>query len=235
MDTLERTPRRTLRAQPLRRPLTLVAQVTEHVRRSIVEAEWRLGEYLSEERIASALGVSRTPVREALTALQTQGLVNIQPQRGTYVFCPTAGEVAGLCEFRMLMECQAVALCLARSKDTTLDHLRRANQAMHDAAGQKNVLAYSQADSMLHSTLFDHCGNQYIAEAYRLMASRFDALRNHLSSLSVRACPSPTDEHEQIIEAFSAGDLSRVQSLLSIHIFKMSDRYASALEAKSLP
>ena len=63
--------RRTLRQQPIERPPTLVAIVTERVRQSIVDGEFKLGEFISEDRVATSLQVSRTPVREALTA---QGL-----------------------------------------------------------------------------------------------------------------------------------------------------------------
>lgn len=234
-DTPATGNRRSLKRQPLSRPPTLVARVTEHVRQCIVDTEYRLGEAISEERIAASLEVSRTPVREALSALHMQGLVVIQPQRGTFVFLPTESEVAELCEFRMLMECRAMALCLARNKQATLERLRAANAAMHEAALRGDTLEFSRADSRLHNTLFELCGNQYLAQAYGWMASRFEALRNHLSQSVSQTQPGPVKEHEEIIEAFGAGDLQHAENLLSVHIFKMKDRFAAALASNALP
>lgn len=226
---LPRSDRRALRSQPLVRPPTLVARVTEHARRCIVEGEWRLGEYISEDRIAASLGVSRTPVREALTALQMQGLVNIQPQRGTFVFLPTESEVVALCEYRMLMECKAMSLAIARDKDKTLAALIEANQGMKDAAAAGDRLGYGKYDAAFHNALFNHCGNQYFAESYALMSARFDALRNFLSGGLSSHTPSPADEHDQIIGALRAGDVGRAESLLTTHVLKMSDRFAAAM------
>jgi len=158
-----------------------------------------------------------------------QGLVNIQPQRGTFVFLPTETEVEALCEYRMLMESRAMSLCLARNKDRTLAALVAANQGMRQAAESNDRLAYGKSDAAFHNALFDHCGNRYFAESYALMSSRFDALRNFLSGGLRASSPSPADEHDEIIVAFRAGDLTRAESLLSTHILKMSARFAAAM------
>lgn len=228
--TSDKPGRRPLRHQPMARPPTLVARVTEHVRRCIVEGEWKLGEYISEERIASSIEVSRTPVREALTALQMQGLVTIQPQRGTFVFLPTQEEVVVLCEFRKIMECQAMSLCLEKSQEPTLAALRAANADMQAAAARGDRLNYGKSDAAFHNVFFNNCGNRYFAEAYYLMSGRFDALRNFLSGSLSRAHPSPADEHEDIIHAFAEGAFERTETLLARHVLAMSGRFAAAME-----
>jgi DNA-binding GntR family transcriptional regulator len=228
-------PRRALRKQLIERPPTLVAIVTERVRKSIVEGEFKLGEYISEDRVATSLGVSRTPVREAMTGLQLQGLVNIQPQRGTFVFLPTADEAAAMCEFRMIVECRAMALSLARDKERALERLRACNQDMADALERGDGVASAHADSAFHNVLFAYCGNKYLAAAYALLSPQIDALRNHLSRTVARNRPTAFGEHQEIIDAFGASDLSRAESLLSMHIFKMRGHYAEALETKVLP
>ncbi|WP_082702613.1 MULTISPECIES: GntR family transcriptional regulator [Burkholderiales] len=233
--TSDKTVRRPLRHQPMARAPTLVARVTEHVRRCIVEGEWKLGEYISEERIASSIEVSRTPVREALTALQMQGLVTIQPQRGTFVFLPTQEEVVVLCEFRKIMECQAMSLCMEKSAAATLAALRAANVEMQAAAARGDRLTYGKSDADFHNVFFDNCGNRFFAEAYYLMSGRFDALRNFLSGNLSRANPSPADEHEDIIDAFASGKLEDTQALLSSHVLAMSGRFATAMASGASP
>ncbi|MDB5779374.1 MAG: GntR family transcriptional regulator [Polaromonas sp.] len=219
----------------LTRPPSLVAMVTDRLRRSIIDGEYRLGESVSEDKLASAFGVSRTPVREALTALQLQGLINIQPQRGSFVFLPSEEEVHALCEFRMIMEGRAMALSLARNKDRTLAQLREANTLMEDAIARNDPLALTHGDTDLHNALFDNCGNQYLAQAYALMSGRIATLRTHLSSQQQTVGRNSIEEHRDILEAFSAGDLGRAENLLSVHIFRMRERYTQALAAKTLP
>jgi DNA-binding GntR family transcriptional regulator len=68
---------------------SLTARVTDRLRRAILDGELELGDALSEDKLATTLGVSRSPVREAFTALESQGL-SIRPQRGSYVFLPEA-------------------------------------------------------------------------------------------------------------------------------------------------
>lgn len=75
-------------------PKSLVTIVEERLRNAIIDAEMGFGESLSEEALSEALGVSRTPVREALARLQLQGLVTIVPKKGTFVFAPTEEDVA---------------------------------------------------------------------------------------------------------------------------------------------
>ena len=86
------------------RPRSLAATVADRLRQAIIDADLALGSELSEVGLATRLGVSRTPVREALTLLQQQGLVNIIPQRGTYVFFPTEQDIIDLCEYRIVLE-----------------------------------------------------------------------------------------------------------------------------------
>lgn len=204
--------------------------VTERLKRAILDAEFKLGEALSEDRLAAALGVSRTPVREALNALQLQGLIHIAPQRGSYVFQPSQGDVAELCEFRMMMEGRAIALCHARAKDAALAALRKANDDMEKAEAANDHLASAYADSDFHTALFDYCGNQYLTKAYGLISGRIATLRTHLLMPQVGIRADSINEHVQIIEAFEAGDLFRAEAVLSAHIFKMRERFQHGIE-----
>jgi DNA-binding GntR family transcriptional regulator len=83
----------TLNSSVLSRPPSLASLAEGRLREAIENAEFQLGESLSEDKLATFLGVSRTPVREALNSLSLQGLVEIFPQRGSYVFSPSGEEV----------------------------------------------------------------------------------------------------------------------------------------------
>ncbi len=223
METLEQDALLT----PVARRPSLAAIVTERIRASIMEAELPLGSIVSEDKLAARLGVSRTPVREALTALALQGLIVIQPQRGSFVFLPSADDIAELCEFRMMMETHALVLSHTRVKAETLEALQRANGAMAAALRDENPLASARADATFHEALFDGCGNKHLVQAYSLVSGRIGALRSNLLHPDDVRMDSMA-EHEQIVAAFAANDLLRAESVLSAHIFRMRERYATA-------
>ena len=112
-------PRSRAGAQPAQ-PRSLTALVTERIREAIVDGRFALGEALSELKLAAALNVSRTPVRDALTALQLQGLIDVRPQSGSFVFLPSEEDVAELAEFRRVLEMTALRFCFARRRDEAL-------------------------------------------------------------------------------------------------------------------
>ena len=194
-----------------------------------MDAELRLGEAVSEDRLAAALGVSRTPVREALTALQLQGLVNIVPQRGSFVFLPSEEDVAELCEFRMMIESRAISLCHARRREDTLAQLRQAEEAMERAESSADFLASAHADAAFHEALFKNCGNQFLTEAYGLVSGRIGALRSNCLQPVAGVRSGSMREHREIIDAFAAGDLLQAEAVLASHIFKMRERYSEAM------
>ena len=92
------------------RPPSLAETVLDRLRADIVRGALGLGELLSERVLAEKLGVSKTPVREALAQLRQEGLVRIVPQRGAYVFSLSAPEVIAICEFRQTLEAAALRM-----------------------------------------------------------------------------------------------------------------------------
>jgi DNA-binding GntR family transcriptional regulator len=90
----------TARTTRLERPKSLTELVKDHVRSRITNGELMMGEALSENVLAAQLGISKTPVREALLQLKLEGLVDIQPQRGSFVFSLAPEEAAEMCQYR---------------------------------------------------------------------------------------------------------------------------------------
>jgi DNA-binding GntR family transcriptional regulator len=217
------------RTQP--KPDSLTARGTERLRRAILEAELQLGEALSEDKLANALNVSRTPVREALTVLQAQGLIDIQPQRGSFVFVPSEADLVELCEFRRMIEVEALRLCFSRAREKTLRDLRNAVSAMDAARRARDQKASVRADSVFHDALLANCSNHYLVDAYRLVSGRVAALRAHRSSGAIQK--DANDEHHAIVDAVARNDLATAEAVLAAHVLKMRERYAVAIARQS--
>jgi DNA-binding GntR family transcriptional regulator len=207
---------------------SLATTAAERIRVAITSGALKLGESLSEEKLAQQLGMSRTPIREALTALQAQGLINIFPQRGSYVFKPDEQDVQALCEFRALTECRAMWLAHARDRDGTLAALKLAQERMAKAYAMGDYGASAAADAAFHDALLRGAGNPYLAQAYDIIGGQISAVRSML--LNPREIWSVSAaEHDDIIEAFSAADLTLAEAALSTHIMKMRTRYRATL------
>jgi DNA-binding GntR family transcriptional regulator len=220
-------------ANPPAEAAPLSVQVTERIRRAIQEGEIRLGEALSELKLAAALGVSRTPVREALNVLQVQGLIEIRPQSGSFVFMPSEEDVGELCLFRRVIEVTAIRLSYARRRDETLRQMREAVDAMDRALHAGDRLAMARADTAFHQRIAENSGNVYLINAYALISGRIAALRTHnLATIDALRNKAMT-EHRGIIAAFAKGDLDRAEAILDEHISRMRIDYCAALRRKA--
>jgi DNA-binding GntR family transcriptional regulator len=188
---------------------SLGARVTDRLRRAIIDGELELGDALSEDKLATALGVSRSPVKEAFALLEQQGLIDVQPQRGTFVFLPTHEDTVNLCEFRKTIEVEAVRLAMMRRRDETLNAMRAAAKDMIEACDAGDAL--------------ENCGNPYLVNAYHLVAGKVAALRSHRSSLPARKFSSA--EHLVIVELLETDRIPEALQHLSTHIMLMAERY----------
>jgi len=212
---------------------SLATQIASRLRQAIIEGELALGSQIPEESLAQSFGVSRTPVREALNQLQLQGLVQVRPQVGSFVFYPSADDVAGLCQFRCVIEPKAAELAYHHDKIGAVGAIEAAIGAMETALQQRDNVAYGRADTALHEAMFTHCGNAYLQESYKLAAGKIAALRTNLSSpIDVRN-PDSFAEHRRFLKLFLKGDFAAFEALTIVHVKGSGDTYVRALQARA--
>ncbi|MGO4711050.1 GntR family transcriptional regulator [Bradyrhizobium sp. 2TAF24] len=208
---------------------TLAHTIAERIRAAIVDAEFEFGEGLSEDTLAAAFEVSRTPVREALNILQMQDLVHIVPKSGTYVFTPKPEDIAELCDHRAGLEVQAVRLALAGGKTTELVRaLRAALERMSDAIRRDDLQEYGRADTDFHLAFFAACRNRYLERAYGQILGRVAALRTHLAIKAEGEPERSFRDHQTMIRLIGAKDTARLSRLLVAHILRTKANYLNA-------
>ena len=215
----------------IERPRSLVDVVEARLRDAIVNAELAFGEPITEEGLGAAFGVSRTPLREALARLELQGLVVVVPKKGTFVFAPTQRDVADLCEFRLMLEVNALKLCMAQDRDDALAAMKTALRAMEAADARGDRLSYARADTDFHEAFFRHCGNHFLVDAYRTVQGRVATIRTHLSVPLAKEQKRSFKEHKAIVKAFAAGDMSEIEAILRAHISRAESAYAARAAA----
>lgn len=211
----------------LARPKSLRELALEHLRESIVDGSLKMGEILSERRISEELGVSKSPVREALAQLRDEGLVSIEPQKGARVFSLSEPEVSQICDFRQAIESAAFELALARDRAGLASEMRRVVSEMEQAREKGNEKSYLALDTSFHHLIFTHSGNDYLTASYSRYIGKIAALRTHLSKLPQHTELS-FDEHKGIALATKEGNLDQINSLLAEHIDRTRQAYKNA-------
>lgn len=223
----------TLADKPLQRPKSLADQAAADIRARIIRGDFPLGASLSENTLALELGVSKTPVREALLQLKMEGLVSIHPQRGTFVFDMSAEEIRDLGELRETLEIAALRLATSRHRRRLLEAMQAKVEAMRAALDRGDTLGYRTHDADFHQALIDHCGNRMFATAYAGLSFRIQALRTRLSVDPVLNESSYCD-HKALCALIEACRDVQAADLLAVHVRGTVDTYVSQFDRRTL-
>lgn len=219
--------------QALEHPRSLAEMVEQRLRDAIVNAELPFGHALPEDETGLALGVSRTPLRAALGRLAALGLVTIVPNRGAFVFDPSLEDVKQLASFRLMLETEAVTLCLEGAADSTAAELKTSLASMENAHREQDGTAYASSDTEFHAVFFRNCGNLFVANAFATISWQVAALRAHLSVDRSWERDTSYSEHREIVEAFERGDRDTLRVILREHILRAAKAYANVVEQVS--
>ncbi|RNI21707.1 GntR family transcriptional regulator [Flexivirga caeni] len=143
----------------------------EHVKTGILAGDIPPGTFVTEGRLAEEIGVSRTPVREALLRLQAEGMVELFPKKGALVTAPTPRETQEIFEARALIEEWAAAQMWPRRADA-IPALRAHLDEMADLMRTGDVSAFSAADRAFHEVIVDAGSNSVISRQYSHLRDR---------------------------------------------------------------
>lgn len=175
------------------------------------------GDNLSTNRISQLLGISRTPVSQAVRRLAQEGIIQITPGHSISVAAPSFQEALDSVDVRMLLEPTQAALVAGRLPPEAQEKLLKTLDLMEQAAQEDDRGAWSRADTVYHEILFDYCPNGYLGEL--LMQSRNRVLRTVTDQYtSQQYIIDGTAEHRRIAEAIIAGDSQRAEALVRTHI-----------------
>lgn len=206
------------------RPKSLTETVAEALREWVISGDMELGSQLSEARIAQDLSVSRTPVREAINRLEMEGLLTVEPQRGTFVFSLEPAELAKLCDARLTLESAALSYAMQADAAGLAQKLSACVSDMTKARAKDDVPLYLQLDSKFHQILMDCSDNRFLNDAYQTIAQKMAALRNRLGRHPDHMAKSYR-EHQDICEAVGRGDEKTAQTILRLHIGRKEGSY----------
>lgn len=185
---------------------SLVDLAYEKLKERILENKYYPGFQALEAEVAEDLGMSRTPVREALIQLKHEGLVELIPRRGMRVVPVVAEDMQEIYDVLTSLESMAAELLARQQPDAaTLEPMKAATRDMETALEDDDLDAWAAADERFHRALIDLCGNKRLANMANTV--RDQGQRARMVTLRLRAKPTASvDEHDRVLQAIESGD-----------------------------
>lgn len=177
---------------------------------------------LDEREISLALGVSRTPVREAMTLLEREGFLRTVPRRGIFIVRKTKKEIVEMIQMWAALESMAARLATRRASDARIARLRRMFDEFGEASPSQRLDRYSDANIAFHQAIVELGGSQVIVDATRNLFTHVRAIRKLTISKRDRAARSML-EHLAIVEALERRDSELAGRLLRDHTLELAD------------
>jgi DNA-binding GntR family transcriptional regulator len=211
---------------------SLVENAYQAMKQAVLDNVFPPGYQGSEQEIALRLGVSRTPVHEALIRLQEEGLVRILPKRGVVVCALSPADMREIYDLIAVLEgfaAELLAGSAAQTREPALAALEAANADMKTALAADDLVAWALADNRFHRLLVEGCGNARLARA---AATVFDqSHRARMLTLQLRAKPVRSmKDHQAIIAAIRKGDGTGAASLARGHRQRARDELLPLLD-----
>lgn len=212
-----------------RRDNRLINEVYKRLRAAIVSGEIMPDTRLLQQRLAVSLGVSRTPLREALLRLERDGFIYTLPNRGMFVRGLTIDDVGELYQLREVLEPVAARLACEVVDEAGMVRVRAIQRALEDHYPASVSEAF-QCNVDLHTTLIRWCPNRRMAQYLQDIWDQHSAfLIFSYYARSVGATSDMVREHREIVDAFIARDGARVEELLRLHIRCAADALAERM------
>ncbi len=202
--------------EPIRRP-SLHQETVARVREMIYEGQLAAGERVPEKALCQRFAISRTPLREALKVLASEGLIELLPNRGARVAKLTAAAVDEMFPVMGALEAVAGELACARISDVEIDEVRALHyqMAIHHKRGE--LKEYFAINQRIHGKILEAAGNPTLTALYKSLTARIRMAR-YVANLSRERWNQAMVEHEQILGALAKRDGGKLASVLKTHL-----------------
>lgn len=207
---------------------SVVDRVYEQIKSMAISFEFKPGERLNEGSLASLLGISRTPLREALNRLNTEGFLSFMPGKGFFCRELNAQEIFDLYELRKSIETAAIRLAIKRARDQHIDALLTFLRDTGPDPGERTSVELVQLDETFHERLLAMSGNAEMLSVLRNVNARIRFVRwidmDRINRTKTQA------EHRAVLLGVRSRDEAKCVPLLEKHIDRRLDQITSAIK-----
>ena len=191
----------------------------DYLYNAIISQELVPGQAIIEQSISDLLGISRTPIREALTMLEMEGLVYRIPSKGSFVKEIMVQDVEEIFELRIMFETMAIRRAVSLISAEELDEIEvlllKANNSLEDEV-------YYESDRYLHNTLMKYSKNNVMQKFYSTIEGHFERFR-HVSAMAPKRLDSSREEHMEILKAIRNRDVVDAEKKLLNHLERVKE------------
>lgn len=199
----------------IRAPLHV--QVGERLRDLIDQGILAAGTRLNEAELCAQLGVSRTPLREAMRALATEGLIELQPNRGAIVSVVTVEDVTEILPIMSVLEGLAGRLACAQMDNEKIQEVREVHDQMITHYTQKQLSEYFQTNRLIHELIIEGSGNQTLMESINSLSAKVKRAR-FSTEMTASSWERAVADHEAMIKALEARNGAALEQILIAHV-----------------
>lgn len=197
----------------------------DHLRDLIVQGDLAPGTRLNERVLCEKLGISRTPLREAIKLLATEGLIELLPNRGAVVAAMDPARLAEALQVMGALEGLAGELACRHASAERIAEIRALHHEMLAMHARGDLAGYFRFNQQIHLSLVEASGNPVLANTYRQLNANVRRAR-YMANLSKERWDAAVHEHEEILSALAARDVPTLKRLLQDHL---ANKLASVL------
>jgi DNA-binding GntR family transcriptional regulator len=206
----------------------LSERLRESIEEDIATGRLRPGTHLDEVDLAKRFGVSRTPIREALSLLGGEGLVELRPRRGAVVAQVTAARLVEMFEVMAELEAMCARLAARRITAADMEAVEQAHERCRSAADGRDPDAYFYANEGFHCTIYEASRNNFLAEQASALQRKLRPYRRLQLRVRNRVQRS-FEEHQTIVDALREGDADKAVAAIRSHVVVQGERFADLL------
>ncbi len=208
----------------IRIPSNLTSLAYNSIKQYILDGKLDEGARLTEEFLSSTLGISKSPIREALNRLETEGLIRIEPRRGAYLQDFSTKDIGDLYDLREALEMHVVQT--AQLSPELIAELKQSVRRMRKFLKDNDKAHYIDEDMRFHASLATATGNDRLCKVLENVQNQIWIFRRKTYDLSSSTAP---DFHEAIIAAFEAGERAAAVRAMSEHITTVGRKLVDSL------
>ncbi|MGH2317188.1 GntR family transcriptional regulator [Planococcus sp. SE5232] len=213
---------------------TLADQAYEYIKKMIITGKLKPGQELPEEKLALELGISRTPLREAMKRLAVDALIELRKPRPAIVAAFTFQDVKEIMELRRLLEIYGLENLSKADQQPVMQEMKKNIKRQFQAVKTQNVVEFMDLDQEFHSFLYQNHGNNRLKEMIKGINSGGSRAFLLLSDTAADSAKKAYGEHLSIIQAIEEGDMGKAKQQLAIHLDNIENRLLKYITQEEL-
>lgn len=213
-------------------PTALYQEVAERLRQRIFNHELTPGTWIDEQKLAEQYGISRTPLREALKVLASEGVVELKPRRGCYVTEISRQDMDDIFPLMAMLEGRCALEAVRRAKPADIRALKAIHERLEVAAKEGRIDAFFEANQEFHRLIQELANNRWLLSVIQDLRKVLKLSRLHSLSLEGRLQQS-LEEHRVIMAAFEGNDAERAEKHMQDHLLSSRQALASQYDSNT--